>query len=215
MLCGMASVVADRPASRIHPLRNGDNLSREEFERLWEEHPEIKRAELIGGIVYIDMSVGPAHATSHTIVMTWLGVYWRGRSEIQVCDNVTVRMADGDDVQPDALVRYTGANGMSRRTDSAIEGPPEFVFEVAASSAAYDLHQKSDVYARNGVPEYVVWQLYENRLDWFELRDGAYARREVGADGTIESAQFPGLRLHVERMLRGDVAGVLAALGPA
>ena len=48
--------------------------------------------------------------------------------------------------------------------------------EVAASSAAYDLHEKLRVYRRNGVQEYLVWRVYDGELDWFELQEGRYAR---------------------------------------
>jgi Uma2 family endonuclease len=209
---GMATAaVENRPGLDIPPLVNGDNLSREEFERLWEMHPEIKRAELIDGIVYLEMAVGPEHATKHSSVIGWLVVYAAGQAGVEVCDNATLQLADHD-VQPDAMLRRTGATAMSVRLETAISGPPEFVFEVAASSAGYDLHQKLRVYERNGVPEYVVWQLYENRIEWFELREGRYERRTPGADGIIESRQFPGLRLHVKKMLDGDLAGVLAPL---
>lgn len=46
------------------------------------------------------------------------------------------------------------------------------VAEIAASSAAYDLNDKLNAYCRNGVQEYIVWQTYENRLDWFYLKEG-------------------------------------------
>ena len=35
------------------PLENGDRLSRAEFERRYQAHPEIKKAELIEGAVYM------------------------------------------------------------------------------------------------------------------------------------------------------------------
>lgn len=38
---------------QIPPLGPGEKLTRDEFLRRWEAHPEIKRAELIGGIVYM------------------------------------------------------------------------------------------------------------------------------------------------------------------
>ena len=85
--------------------------------------------------------------------------------------------------------------------------------EVAASSASYDLYEKKEAYRRNGVQEYVVWRVIDRVIDWFELRDGVYVPRERRAPtGIIESARFPGLRLHVPSMLAGDAAGVLAAL---
>ncbi len=45
--------------------------------------------------------------------------------------------------------------------DDYIEGAPELIVEVAASSAAYDLHDKLKVYQRNGVKEYLVGRVYE------------------------------------------------------
>lgn len=51
-------------------------------------------------------------------------------------------------------------------------------------------------------------------VDWWELRDGQYATIEPDADGVIESRVFAGLRLHVPKLLEGDLAGVLAELQP-
>jgi hypothetical protein len=43
------------------------------------------------------------------------------------------------------------------------------------------------------------------RIDWFRLREMSGQPEEGG----IESEAFPGLVLHVEKMLAGDVAGVI------
>ncbi|MBM3997137.1 MAG: hypothetical protein FJ303_23750, partial [Planctomycetes bacterium] len=37
------------------PLQAGDRLTRERFLRIWKQHPEIKFAELIGGVVYMEV----------------------------------------------------------------------------------------------------------------------------------------------------------------
>ena len=209
----MANALAERPAVETPPLCNGDNLTREEFERLWDLHPEIKHAELINGIVHLELSVSPEHATKHVVAVCWLGTYWAGRPGMEAGDNGTVRFADGNDMQPDAVLRRTeGAGGRSFRSKVGIEGPPELAFEVSYTSASYDLHQKFDVYERNGVGEYIVWQLHENRLDWFVLRNGRYERHLPDGNGVIESVQFPGLRLNVPMLLAGDLAGVLRTL---
>lgn len=46
----------------VPPLASGDKLTREEFLRRWEEYPEIKSAELIGGIVYLPSPVSREHS---------------------------------------------------------------------------------------------------------------------------------------------------------
>ena len=198
--------------SSIPPLQSGDHLSRDEFERRWDLHPEIKRAERICGRVYVQMSVGRLHATKHVTVSTWVGMYILGNPECEALDNGTVRLGAENDPQPDIMLRRISGGG-SEEVEKVIEGAPEFIFELSASSASYDLHEKKELYREFGVREYVVWQLYENRLDWFRLENGEYVPVAADKDGIIESVTFPGLRLAVAKLLDGDAAGVIAALG--
>src|SRR3954467_11172818 len=59
----------------VPPLVRGDFLSRDEFLRRWEAMPEVKRAELIKGVVYMPSPVSPRHGDTENEVGTWLGVY--------------------------------------------------------------------------------------------------------------------------------------------
>ena len=106
--------------------------------------------------------------------------------------------------------------GQSRRDDDGyIEGAPELIAEVAASSASYDLHDKLRVYQRNGVREYIVWRTVDQRIDWFELADDEY--RPLRADGqdVIRSKVFPGLALAIDALLVGDFPVVESTLREA
>ena len=78
--------------------------------------------------------------------------------------------------QPDVLLRIDALAGgqSSVSADDYIEGAPELVAEVAASSAAYDLHEKLHVYRRNGVREYIVWRVHDKAIDWFVLVDDEF-----------------------------------------
>ncbi len=96
--------------------------------------------------------------------------------------------------------------------DHYIEGPPELILEIAASSASYDLHTKLRVYQRSGVEEYIAVQMYERRIDWFRLREGVYQPLEPDASGMLCSEVFPGLCLNPAIFWAGDMAQVLAAL---
>jgi Uma2 family endonuclease len=62
------------------------------------------------------------------------------------------------------------------------------------------------------VQEYIVWQLFEERIDWWELQSGRYVSLEKDAFGVIQSTAFPGLRLDVSALLAGQMTTVLAAL---
>ncbi|GAB4341975.1 MAG: hypothetical protein OHK0047_33850 [Leptolyngbyaceae cyanobacterium] len=63
--------------------------------------------------------------------------------------------------------------------DDYIQGVPELVVEVAASSAAIDLHDKKRAYRRNQVREYIVWRTLEDQLDWFRLEADEYVGQWV------------------------------------
>jgi hypothetical protein len=76
--------------------------------------------------------------------------------------------------------------------DDYLEGAPEMVVEIAASSASYDMHDKRRVYARNGVPEYLVLLAYEQQIAWFVLRDGVYEPQQADERGILRSETFPG-----------------------
>ena len=204
------------PSVGLPPLCAGDRLSRAEFERRYQAHPEIKKAELIEGVVYMPTPVRfEQHGRPHFNIITWLGTYCAATPGIVAGgDNAAVRLDFENEVQPDALLRLEPeVGGRSRVTeDDYLEGPPELVVEIATSSAAYDLHDKRRVYARSGVLEYLVVQMYEQRLDWFILREGVYETLTPDADGVLRSETFPGLWLQSSALWSGDLAAMLAVL---
>lgn len=195
----------------VPPLANGDRLASEEFERRYRAMPGLKKAELIEGVVYMPSPVRfEDHAEPHALVLTWLGLYASQHPEVQFGDNATVRLDEDNDLQPDAVLRYRqGSSSIS--ADGYIEGPPELLVEVAASSVSIDLHHKKNAYRRNRVREYLCWRVHDGAVDWFALQNGDYLPLQPGADGILESRVFPGLRLAAPALLARDLAAVLRA----
>jgi Uma2 family endonuclease len=196
----------------IPPLENGDRLTRHEFERRYQATPQLKKAELVEGVVYVPAALRfGSHAEPHSRLMTWLGVYQAFTPGVRIGDNPTVRLDLDNEPQPDAVLLINGGQATISE-DDYIEGSPELIVEVAASSAAYDLHDKKRAYRRNGVQEYLVWRVYENQLDWFCLEAGEYILLEPDDLGIIRSVVFPGLYLGVSAMLSGEMTKVLEVL---
>jgi Uma2 family endonuclease len=191
----------------VPPLKHGDRLTREEFERRYEAMPHLKKAELIEGVVYMPSPVRiDIHGRPHAQIMAWLGAYWIVTPGVDLADNSTVYLDANNDPQPDALLRIEPAQGgRSRIIDKGyVEGPPELIVEIAGTSVDYDLQDKFEIYQRCGVQEYIVWQTQDRRLDWFQLVNGEYVALTPNAEGVIESRIFPGLRLAVAALLAGD-----------
>ena len=202
------------PKTGIPSLESGDRLTRQEFERRYTAS-DIRKAELIEGVVYVASPVrANRHGRPHGAIMAWLGFYWIATPGVDLQDNPTVRLDADNEPQPDALLRIEPEVGVnsSISVDDYIEGAPELIVEVAASSASYDLNDKINAYRRNGVWEYIVWQAYENRLDWFSLQDGRYVPLPPNERGMIRSRVFPGLWLSVDALCQGNRAELLAVL---
>lgn len=195
-------------------LEAGDRLSRAEFERRYERMPELNKAELIEGIVYMPSPVRVyRHAKPHGQLGTWLGLYAVETVGVEYTNNSTVRLDLDNEPQPDLVLLKLPAKGGQARisADDYIEGAPELVVEIVGSSHAYDLHQKKGAYRRNGVLEYLAWMTGEHRLVWWALTEGDYQELPA-ADGLLKSGVFPGLWLDPAALLRGDMKAVLAAL---
>jgi Uma2 family endonuclease len=203
------------PPDALPPLENGDRLTRSEFERRYEAMPHVKKAELIEGIVYMPSPVRVrSHGRPHGQIMGWISMYSAATPGVDFADNTTLRLDPDNEPQPDAMLWIDAAAGGHARVsaDDYLEGAPELIAEVAASSASYDLHVKREAYRRNGVQEYVVWRVYDRQVDWFRLENGQYVTVPADAEGVIHSHTFPGLRLAVPALLSGNLAHILAEL---
>jgi Uma2 family endonuclease len=201
------------PISAVLALESGDRLTRDEFERRYTAMPDLKKAELVEGVVYVASPVRiKRHANPHGKIITWLGVYEAATPGVMLGDNPTVRLDLDNEPQPDALLRIEETHGGQSyiSEDDYVEGAPELVVEIAASSASYDLYDKKQAYCRNGVKEYIVWQVVDQKISWFRLQGGDYVSLNPDDRGVLYSCIFPGLNLNVSALLGGDLATVLA-----
>ena len=115
--------------------------------------------------------------------------------------------------QPDGYLRILPeCGGQSGVVDGYVEGAPELIAEVAASSKSYDLHDKLNAYRRNGVREYVVLRVWDRAVDWFVLEEGRFVPQQPGEDGVLKSQVFPGLWLDAAAVIDGKLSRVLEVL---
>ena len=201
------------PILTIPPLANGDRLTPPEFERRYHAMPECIKAELIEGIVYMASPLRAYHhGRPHAFIMAWLGAYWAETPGVELLDNATVRLDADNEPQPDALLRIVSGGQSIISEDDYVEGAPELIVEIAASTGDLDLNDKLNIYRRNGVQEYIVWRVEDGEIDWFRLEQGVYIHCEPDAEGLYRSNIFPGLWLDVEAWREGDLARVLTVV---
>lgn len=194
------------PAGQTVPLpalHSGDHLSQAEFHRRYEQYPKHVKFELINGTVYMASPQRRPHGLYEVRLATLLGLYQAETPGVEAAHNTTVILGEESEPQPDLLLRVLPELGGRTKTEEEyIHGGPEFIIEVAHSTAAIDLRDKKEDYQRCGVAEYVVVCLAERQVYWFDLT-GRRARK-IAADGILRSKRFPGLWIDTQALFRAD-----------
>jgi Uma2 family endonuclease len=198
----------------IVPLENGDHLTREEFECRYDAMPHVKKAELIEGVVYTSSPVKhDSHSNPQFNLITWGGIFVFATPGIQGGDNGSLKLDTKNMPQPDVYLLILPAHGGQARIDEGyVVGAPDWIGEVAATSASYDLHVKLEVYRRNGVREYVIWRVLDREIDWFVLRGAKYERLALSAEGIYQSEALPGLWLDPHALIAEDLPKLQAVV---
>ena len=187
----------------VPPLETGDKLTRAEFLRRWEAHPEINKAELIGGIVFMPSPLSREHGVMDADVGTWLGVYRAATPGTESGHNTTSFILE-DTPQPDNFLRILPEyGGTSREEDKYLGGRPELLAEICASSASYHLHAKLELYEAARIPEYLAVLLYEKAVRWHVLVGRRYRLLSPDREGLLRSRVFPGLWLDSKASWQG------------
>ncbi len=203
----MSTIV--RPRSEARPsgvpfLVNGQQMKQPEFHRRYEACPPHEKWELIGGIVYMASALRYPHGNYDFSVGGALGLYAAATPGVEGAHNVTSILGEESEPQPDLALRIAAQYGGGSRVNEAeyLEGPPEFIAEIAYSSLDIDLHRKREDYEEAGVIEYLVLSIEEQELHWFHFPTGKMIR--AGRQGVYRSHVFPGLWIDGPALLARD-----------
>jgi hypothetical protein len=102
----------------VQPLESGDSLGGVEFLRRYEAMPDVKKAELIEGTVFMPSPVRLAHSAPDSLIQGWLVLYAARTPGTQAAGNSTVRLDPDNVPQPDALLRILPECGGRMRLDA-------------------------------------------------------------------------------------------------
>ena len=177
------------------------HLTVSEYERMGETgmFPPDARVELIEGEI-IEMSpIGSRHAACVELLAEQVRELVKGIFLVRTQNPIV--LDDFSEPQPDVAVlkfrpdRYLNAH--PRPSDILI------VIEVAETTVHFDRHVKVPLYARAGIPEVVLFNLPEDRLECFlQPETGIYQVSRVFNRGEkFESASIPGLTLDIGTIL--------------
>lgn len=104
----------------VPPLESGDRLSRAEFEIRYTAMPELKKAELVEGVVFVGSPVrSDVHGGPHAGIVTWLGTYQSMTPGTSINDNATSLIDPDNAFQPDASLAIEAASGGQSRVNGS------------------------------------------------------------------------------------------------
>ena len=211
---GVLAMPAVMSPTVVPPLIDGDRLTRDEFHRRYEAMPHVSGAELIEGVVHMPSPVrADQHGRPHQRIQTWLGTYEDATPGVIAAVGTTVFLDDANEFQPDGLLLIAPQRGgrTAMTAEDSIEGPPELVVEISASTAAADRGDKRTAYRRAGVRECLVVRPGRS-VEWFALRGDRDESLAADADGVVRCEVFPDLWLDTTALLRLDGTAVRATL---
>jgi Uma2 family endonuclease len=209
----LANLLDRKSRSRIPvELENGARLTQLEFHRLYEESPEEFRAELIDGIVYLASRRTVSHGEMHIAFDMLFGIYASQTLGCEGCSNTTVLLGPLDEPQPDVLLIIDAECGGQTDTtaDDYIKGAPDLIAEIAVSKMSIDFHGKRKSYAAAGVKEYLVLNLQDKQLHWFDLVTNK--ELQPNSDCVYRIRNFPGLWIDGAALIAGDLKQLLSVL---
>ena len=158
---------------------------------------EGKSVELLEGEIVAISPESPIHSSRIDTVADYLRRVLQGIAKVREAHPVTL---DNSEPEPDiAIVRLEDNNYATRHPCSQ---DVYWLVEISNRTLAKDLTEKSTVYARNGIREYWVIDLVNNKLHLFtNPRNSQYQTKEELNTGTINPIAFPEIAIDVERLL--------------
>jgi Uma2 family endonuclease len=158
---------------------------------------ERKSVELLEGEIIAVSPEKPIHSSRIDTVANYLRDVLQKKAKVREAHPITL---DNSEPEPDiALVRFDNNNYSDRHPD------PQDIYwlvEVSNQTLTKDLEEKSVIYARNGIPEYWVIDLVNNKL-WILTQpqaNGYLNQREI-TTGNIQPLAFPEIDINVEKLL--------------
>jgi len=203
-----------KPASgKKQPLLwEGQRLDRETFHRLYSDSPELKRVQLIEGIVYMPSPMRfVQHAHPEVSFTTWLTYFASFTPGVNSGGQATLKIDGKNEYQPDGMLFYDKGQ-LIIDNDGYLVGVPELVVEVSASTISVDSNEKYLVYQKYGVKEYLLWNTEAKKITWYGRSGSKFVPMKPNREGIIKSKAFPGLWLNVAAMLKGNLKLVLKTL---
>jgi len=202
----MEKKLLTEPLPAREPPREG--VTAEEFCELVGED---QKANLIGGVIYMDSPASFTHEQLFGFLYVLLRTFVNRRQLGFVLGSRTaVRLSDYDAPEPDIL--FVAADRAEIIHENFIAGAPDLAVEIVSpSSRDLDLGPKRDLYRKAGVREYWLVDPYRQRIQFLANRRNRWRALPVGKKNVLRSEVLPGFWLRTDWLFTDPLPDVLEA----
>jgi len=157
-----------------------------------------KNVELLDGNLVTMPPEGPLHSYTNRTSVDYLRRVLNNFALVIEAHPVTLSQSEPE---PDIAIVVPPQERYKERHPHAQD--IFWLIEIANSTQAYDLNDKKQIYAREGIREYWVADLTSCQLSVFrEPKNGDYAVQQICSEGIICSQGFPKIKMSVQEMFR-------------
>lgn len=157
-----------------------------------------KKVELLDGNLVTMPPEGPLHSYTNNVSADYLRRNLQGLALVREAHPITLSCSEPE---PDIAIAVPPDERYKDRHPQVDD--IFWLIEVANSTQAYDLNDKKQIYARDGIPEYWVADLTNRQLFVFrEPKNEDYDLQQIYSEGIIYSQAFPKIKISVQEMFR-------------
>ena len=121
------------------------------------------RYELIYGVIYLKMPMNPPHRIALILLRQWLVALF-GHLYVQTEDPIAIPGEDGRMTQPEPDAAVTLQPTTAYTASNPGPSDLQLIAEVSDSTLDFDLNTKATLYARFGIPEYLVLDIASRQV---------------------------------------------------
>lgn len=157
-----------------------------------------KKVELLDGNLMTMAPEGPLHSYTTNTVADYLRQNLHGLALVREAHPITLSQSEPE---PDIAIVLPPQERYKERHPQADD--IFWLIEIANSTQAYDLNDKKQIYAQEGISEYWVADLTNRQLFVFQApNNGDYRLQQTHSDSIIRSQAFPDIEISVQEMFR-------------
>ncbi len=157
-----------------------------------------KKVELLDGNLVTMPPEGPLHSYTNNASADYLRQKLQGLALVREAHPITLIHSEPE---PDIAIVVPPQELYKERHPHADD--IFWLIEIANSTQAYDLNDKKQIYAKEGILEYWVADLTNRQLVVFrEPRNGDYDLQQTHSEGIICAQAFPKIEISVQEMFR-------------